>query len=394
MKRFLLLSVLLACCVCAKAVTIMNGPSASTVGSQEIYSISFDPTTEEGKSFRVDISDNGRLIDTDGNLVKSLTITPTNMIWPVFVKWQSAGDGYIQITQKDNIDNTDKFNVKVLNLFDLEIGYSGEPLIIKVSNSSPKQFQRINISIEEHYVTNPTTVEWTIDGETYSDNSTSIYTYFPTMGTKNISAKIHFYGTSETKSISTTVTVGAGAPDLAGAHIFGNTNLGVGSQMQYSISEYSANDVEYSWTIIPNRNINILSSSDQSFSVVFLKAGFYTIRWEAKDKRTGVVGTPASLSVTVSDDGPIVRRAEDPFKASLEGSTLRIIPTDKKLTKAANKAQYTLSNLTTGTVVSTGYVNKEAETYIDVSALRNGMYVLYIQVDAESMKPYKFMLKK
>lgn len=394
MKRFLLLSVLLVCCICAKAVIIMNGPSYPLIGSEGTYSIHFDPTTEKGKNFRVDISDNGRLIDTKGNLVKSLTITPTDMIWPVFVKWQSAGDGYIQITQKDNIDNTDKYNVKVLNFFDLDPGYSGEPLILKVPKTSIKQFELLTVSVEEHYAAISTSVTWNIDGDKEQNQLASNSFYFPTMGTKTISATFHFEGTSETKTISTTINVTSGVPDLAGYRILGPVNYGVGGSASYRITApYTEDDVDYNWSV-RFRNQTQTFSSTSVIELGFPAEGAYFISCGATDKRTGNTGTSTSLRVAVSEDGAIMSVDDDLFKANLEGSTLRITPTDKELAKAANKAQYTLSNLSTGTVVSTGYVNKEVETNIDVSALRNGMYVLYIQVDAESMEPFKFMLKK
>lgn len=39
-----------------------------------------------------------------------------------------------------------------------------------------------------------------------------------------------------------------------------------------------------------------------------------------------------------------------------------------------------------------GYVNINSETDIDLSALPNGMYVLYIQLGSNSIKTYKFLL--
>lgn len=165
--------------------------------------------------------------------------------------------------------------------------------------------------------------------------------------------------------------------------------------MNFFISnKYSADDVEYSWSIWPNRNIDILSSSGSSITIVFLKAGSYVLKCVAKDKRTGVVGTPASLSITVSDDSGIMRVDDELFKVNLENSILRVTPADKEMTKAVNQVQYTLCDLTTGTMVGSGYVNKDFDTAIDVSALREGIYMLYIQADAKNMKPYKFILRK
>lgn len=107
--------------------------------------------------------------------------------------------------------------------------YSGELLTLNISNKAPKQYEYVNINLAEHYNAVPRSIEWTIDGVRSVSEQMSKQVYFPTIGTKNISAKIYFYGISETKTISTTVTVGSGAPNLAGKQILGPTKLGVTS---------------------------------------------------------------------------------------------------------------------------------------------------------------------
>lgn len=127
--------------------------------------------------------------------------------------------------------------------------YSGELLTLNVSNKAPKQYEYVNINLAEHYNAVPRSIEWTIDGVHTVNEQMSRRIYFPTTGTKNISAKIYFYGLSETRTISTIVTVGAGAPNLAGQQILGPATLGVTSYATYRMSAYSTNDVDYTWTV-------------------------------------------------------------------------------------------------------------------------------------------------
>ena len=372
------------------------GPEEAEAGKSYTYRIVWDGdadkvTQNDRSMIQWDVV-NGEIVSENGfdasAVIKWDVGTTQGKVIASMVKDMSTSGGYQRIERTVTM-------YEPLSHFDLEPGYSGEPLIMTVSKSSVKQFEQINIILEEHYVAVPIKVEWNINGVIEENGLMSNRIYFPTTGTKTVSAKIYFNGTSETKTISKTVTVSTGAPDLAGTHISGKPNLGIGSQMNFFISnKYSADDVEYSWSIWPNRNIDILSSSGSSITIVFLKAGSYVLKCVAKDKRTGVVGTPASLSITVSDDSGIMRVDDELFKVNLENSILRVTPADKEMTKAVNQVQYTLCDLTTGTMVGSGYVNKDFDTAIDVSALREGIYVLYIQADAKNMKPYKFILRK
>lgn len=387
MKRFFFLSVFLMCCVWINAFTI-SGPKSAVVGETVIYTVSH-VSSEANKVFFITctngaFSSGGTSTTINGNSFGKFDISVT---------WKAAGQGTIMVQDKSDATNMKRIDVTVTNNFDLEDGYSGEPLILNVSNMNPKQFEMINIQLEEHYKEIFQKVSWTIDGTVMEGESMSTSTYFPTTGTKTISAKVYFKNTSVTKTISTTVNVSAGTPNLSGTNISGKTKLGVGSQMSYLIHKYSLSDVEYVWSIRPNRNITILSSESNSISIVFLKEGSFVISCVAKDKRTGVTGTPTTLSVTVSEDYGIMRVSDELFKAYLESSNvLRVSPVNAEATQAVNQVRYTLCNLISGAAVGSGYVNKDFDTAIDVSALRKGIYVLYIQVDGKAAFSYKFSL--
>lgn len=281
---------------------------------------------------------------------------------------------------------------EALSHFDLEPGYSGEPLIMTVSKPSAKQFERIDITLEEHYVAVPIKVEWNINGVVEENELMSNSVYFPTTGTKTVSAKIYFNGTSETKTISKTVTVSAGTPDLAGKSIIGPTTNGVGGDATYHVAgAYSTADVEYHWT--SRFRSYTQEATSEYFSVYFPVEGVYTIMCQAEDKRTGMFGSSISLRVTVTEDGKIMKVDEDLFSINLiNKSLLRIEPIDKESLLVSNNVQYRLCSLTTGLVVQTGYVNKDLDTSVDVSALRKGIYVLYIQMGDNAVCSYKFSL--
>jgi|GEM_PF-2403443 len=387
MKRFFFLSVFLMCCVWINAFTL-SGPKTVVVGETAIYTVNH-VSSEANKVFFVTctngtFSSGGTSTTINGNSFGKFDISVT---------WKAAGQGTIMVQDKSDATNMKRIDVTVTNDFDLEDGYSGEPLILNVSNMNPKQFEMINIQLEEHYKEIFQKVSWTIDGTVMEGESMSTSTYFRTTGTKTISAEVYFKNTSVTKTISTTVNVSVGTPDLAGTTIIGKTKLGIGSQASYIVNKYSTTSVEYIWSISPERNINILGSSGQSINVEFLSAGFYTIKCQAKDKMTGLLGSPTSLSVTVSEDYGIMRVSDELFKAYLESSNvLRVSPVNAEAIQAVNQVRYTLCNLTSGAAVGSGYVNKDFDTAIDVSALRKGIYVLYIQVDGKAAFSYKFSL--
>lgn len=270
--------------------------------------------------------------------------------------------------------------------------YSGELLTLNISNKAPKQYEYVNINLAEHYNAVPRSIEWTIDGVRSVSEQMSKQVYFPTIGTKNISAKIYFYGISETKTISTTVTVGSGAPNLAGKQILGPTKLGVTSSAIYRMSAYSVNDVSYTWTV-RFKNMVFKSVTSEFLSMDFPEEGSYTISCVAKDKRTGMTGTSATLRVSASYDAGILGVEDDLFTVNLETNrSLRIMPVGEMDSNISNKAQYKLCSLSTGEIAKTGYVDINLESNIDLSSLCKGMYVLYIQLDSNRVKTYKFLL--
>ncbi len=397
MKRLVLLLLMLFTSFSyTEAVEILGGPSLATISSTPVpYSFNFS-NSELGKSFLVSCSGHGYIAMESADRETAITITPnSNGMGQVFVVWKTEGQAWVTIVQKDQTSNKDSIGVTVVKEqddFDLDPGYSGDPLVLSVSKTNPKQFENVNISLEEHYVAVPIKVEWNIDGVVEENELMSNSVYFPTTGTKTVSAKIYFDGTSETKTISKTVTVSAGTPDLAGKSIIGPTTNGVGGDATYHVAgAYSTADVEYHWT--SRFGSYTQEATSEYFSVYFPVEGVYTIMCQAEDKRTGMFGSSISLRVTVTEDGEIMKVDEDLFTINLiNKSLLRIEPIDKESLLVSNNVQYRLCSLTTGLVVQTGYVNKDLDTSVDVSALRKGIYVLYIQMGDNAVCSYKFSL--
>ena len=393
MKRIFCCLCILLCSVYVNAVTI-SGKEMTVVGESSLYHLDFDSTLEEGREFKITCSENAYLcIPNFGNTQSYNMIAPLSC--SIELKWISAGNGFIKVEQiePEESENSDTFEVMAKEPFDLEDGYSGDPLILSVSDSEIDLYESMNIRIIEYYCAEPDFVEWNVGGDRFQTESLFTKVDFLKSGSITIIAEIHFKWTNETKTVSTSVNVIPVAPDLAGTTIIGKTKLGIGSQASYIVNKYSTTSVEYIWSISPERNINILGSSGQSINVEFLSAGFYTIKCQAKDKMTGLLGSPTSLSVTVSEDYGIMRVSDELFKAYLESSNvLRVSPVNAEAIQAVNQVRYTLCNLTSGAAVGSGYVNKDFDTAIDVSALRKGIYVLYIQVDGKAAFSYKFSL--
>ncbi len=106
-----------------------------------------------------------------------------------------------------------------------------------------------------------------------------------------------------------------------------------------------------------------------------------------------MTGTSATLRVSASYDAGILGVKDDLFTVNLETNrSLRIMPVGEMDSNISNKAQYKLCSLSTGEIAKTGYVDINLESNIDLSSLCKGMYVLYIQLDSNRVKTYKFLL--
>lgn len=393
MNRFFILSVFIfICCAYAKAIEIV-GPEIRHVGQETAYHFSFNPTLEMDRRFKFTCSDNACFNIPNVGLTKYFE-TEVPLTMDLYVCWQSTGNGFVRVEQI-GVDNQSAFNVIVKDPFDLEDGYSGDPLIMSISDSNPEQYEFIDIFLREHYIAEPDHVEWNVGGYRFQTKTLNTSIDLRDSGATAITAKIFFRDTNnQARSISRNIVVSPTAPNLAGTTIIGATKLGVGSQASYIINKYSTDVVEYMWSVIPNRNIEILSSFGNSLVVHFLRAGSYSISCKAKNKNTGIIGTSTSVVVTVSDDYGI-QRDEELLDVNLEnGGILRVNSKDKELLKKSEQVQYKLCNLITGGIVQMGYVNKENDTYIDVSAFRQGLYVLYVQINSKIVRSYKFSLNR
>jgi len=367
----------------------LNGTKKAIVGKTESYTLVASPD-EIGKKFIVTCNENGIMSGGD----RSTTLTAQNSLYVgTNITWTKAGTGIVTVKEENNDKNTCKIEVVIDESFSLDDGYSGEPLILNVSKSNLRQFDAFNVTLEEHYKETPIKVEWNIAGAISQNELMSTTSYIPTTGTKTISAKVYFKETSLTKTVSTTVTVGAGAPDLAGYRILGPTNYGIGTATYFTSDPYTTTDVEYNWT--SSFKTYVQTSTSERFAADFPTEGSYLITCQAKDKRTGNLGTTVSLRVSVTKDGAIARADDDLFDIVLDaGHMLRIEPIEEEALQGMSKAQYSICNLTTGTIEQAGPVDKVLGANVDVSSLRKGLYVLYIQVDGKSLQPYKFSLNK
>lgn len=389
MKRFVFFSMLLMMLSTYAEAIKMNGSKKSIVGGTGNYTL-VASSDELGKNFIITCNDNG--IMAGGGRSKTLT-AQNSLNVGTEITWTKAGTGIVTVKEENNEQNTYKIEVVIDESFTLDEGYSGEPLVLNVSKSNLKQFDAFNVTLAEHYKETPTKVEWNIAGAISQNDLMSTTSYIPTTGTKTISAKVYFKETSQTKTVSTTVTVGAGTPDLAGYRILGPTNYGIGTATYFTSDPYTTTDVVYNWT--SSFKTYVQTSTSERLAADFPTEGSYLITCQAKDKRTGKMGTTVSLRVSVTKDGAITRADDALFDIALDaGRMLRIEPIEEEALQGMDKAQYSICNLTTGTVEQAGPVDKVLGANVDVSSLRKGLYVLYIQVDGKSLQPYKFSLNK
>lgn len=388
MKRFVFFSMLLVMISSYAGAIQLNGTKTSIVGKTENYTL-VAGSDEIGKKFIVTCNENGIMSGGD----RSTTLTAQNSLYVgTNITWTKAGTGIVTVKEENNDKNTCKIEVVIDESLSLDDGYSGEPLILNVSKSNLRQFDALNVTLEEHYKETPIKVEWNIAGAISQNELMSTTSYIPTTGTKTISAKVYFKETSLTKTVSKTLTVSTGTPDLAGYRILGPTNYGIGTATYFTSDPYTTTDVEYNWT--SSFKTYVQTSTSERFAADFPTEGNYLITCQAKDKRTGKKGTTVSLRVSVTKDGAITRADDDLFDIALDaGHMLRIEPIEEAL-QGMDKAQYSICNLTTGTVEQAGPVDKVLGVNVDVSSLRKGLYVLYIQVDGKSLQPYKFSLNK
>lgn len=387
MKRIFLSLIFLVVCIYSHAVIQITGPSEAEPGSKENVYYLKTPDLTKNTFFKIQVT-NGTLKVPSSSRIEIPKSTTTTAI---IVDWNNkVGTGEIKVLQEDDINSTAtlKVTLKHANPFELDPGYSGDPMKINLSNNSPKQFEKITIGLEEHYVASLKNVDWTIGGKSYTGTNNSIY--IPISGNVTISAKAYFDGTNETKTISKTINVSSGVPNLSS--IKGKTGIAPGSQTSYFVSEdYSGDDVTYIWSVRYKNNVSKYEGG-KSYDITFPSTeGAYMISCQAKDIRTGNVGNTVTLNVTVSSDYPATRVAnENMFKFSLNSNNLEIKPTDNI---EGNSFLFNICNLYTGKMEVSGQVDSSTITNVDLSYLQKGIYVIYIIAGNEKKESYKFIIK-
>lgn len=270
--------------------------------------------------------------------------------------------------------------------FDLDEGYSGEPLILHISNNTPRQFERIELRIEEHYRTSIKGVDWYIDDKSYSSQIESKNIYFPTTGLKKISATIHYKDTTAVHEISKTINVSPGSPTLS--KIYGQTNIGPGSQCYYSESNhFSQEDVDYIWEVRPNRGI-MIENLNETISIIYELEGFYNITCQVKDKRTGILSNTVQLRVNVSSDYGILK-TKNKCKIEINDRTISINPINQQ---NSSSLSYRISNAFNGNIISQGKIDSQS-TIIKLSSFHQGFFILTVLNNNSIIQSQKFTIK-
>lgn len=185
------------------------------------------------------------------------------------------------------------------------------PHFIQSGNADQYRLYEISIDLGSSYTAN--SIQWTIEGETFSSTTTSKSHSFLYAGKTTVKAKIKARragGYTQTAEIQQDIYVNTKAPyidKVSGIFVIGPR----GSGNYFPSPDFSKNpNIKYTWSIYPDRDIVIERQDNNDFQVRFTAEGYHSIYCKVEDTKTGLVGNQAIGYVTV-DKGGILRNSHN-----------------------------------------------------------------------------------